>query len=132
MEFVGQPKEGSVSKRVRVSHGCTMPPLLPSRSAYTALKRSGVDKDEVITHRVWTFDAAGEVEAWTYKPGYAASGERLYTMDDGRVMRLGSIGAKRAAACFSINAAGDADLGSAHLAEHGTNLAADLKISINS
>jgi len=81
---------------------------------------------------VWTFDAAGEVEAWTYKPGSAASGERLYTMDDGCVMRLGANCVKRCAACFSVNAADDADLGSAHFAEQDTNLAADLKISTNS
>jgi len=132
MELVSRPKDGSVSKRVRVSHGCTMPRLLPSRSAYTALKRSGVDRDGVITHRVWTLDAAGEVEAWTYKPGSAASGERLYTMDDGRVMRLGANGVKRSAACFSVNAADDADLSSAHFADQDTDLAADLKISTNS
>jgi len=132
LELIGRPNDGSVSKRVRVSHGCTMPRLLPSRSTYAALKRSGVDKAIAVPHRLWTLDAAGEVEAWAYKPGSAATGERHYTIGDGREMRLGSNGVKRSAASFSINGEHDADLNSARFADQDTTLAADLKISTNS
>jgi len=132
LELVGRPKDGSVSKRVRVSHGCTMPRLLPSRSTYATMKRTGVDKNVTVAHRLWVLDAAGEVEAWTYKPGSAATGERYYTLEDGREMRLGANGVKRSATCFSVNGDDDADLGTAHFADQDTNLAADLKISTNS
>jgi len=63
LELIGRPNDGSVSERLRVSHGCSMPRLLPSRSTYAALKRSGVDKAIAVPHRLWTLGAAREVEA---------------------------------------------------------------------
>lgn len=129
MERVGRLKGGSLPKRVRGSQGCTMLRLLSSRLAYTDLKRSGVDKDGVITHRVWKLDVAGHGKAWTYKPVSVKSCERLHTMDDCRVIRLGANGAKRSDVCFSVNNADDAHLGRAHFADQDTDLAADLKIS---
>jgi len=129
LELVGRPKDGSVSTRKRVSHGCTMPRLLPSRKAYATLKRSGVDSG-VVPHRLWTLDAAGEVEAWAYVAGSAFSGVRRYTLSDGRTKRLASGGIKRSATGFAFNSRSGTDPTS--LADQDTTLADDLRASTTS
>ena len=133
LELVDGPNDGSVATRVRVSHGLTMPRLLPSRKAYTARKRNGIESEVVSKHWLWTLDDRGEVDAWSYVSGSAASGERRYTTPDGRERRLGSSGTKRSAFAFVFDKSSSGPTaGPASMADQDASLADDLQAASTS
>lgn len=91
-----KPSATTRARRVQVSHGQSMPRILPARDAYTALKRHSVDSDGSIPHRLWTLAATGEVRTFHYVRGSATTGQRMYQGADCRQWRLSSSGTKRA------------------------------------
>jgi len=104
-EFSTASKPGGRARRLKVSHGVTMPRILPSRKEYTEMKRRGVEAVGRVPHRLWTFDTRGEVVVWTFVAGTAQSGTRLYMDAEGRQRELARSGVKRG----SLSAAAEGD-----------------------
>lgn len=96
-----KPAGAARSRRVPVSHGQTMPRILPGRDAYTAMKRHSIDSEGSVPHRLWTLSASGDVCTFSYLRGSATAGQRMYRGADGRQWRLSSSGTKRTLEGFS-------------------------------
>lgn len=97
------------ARRVRVSHGQSMPKVLPTGPAYSTLKREAVEVETGVPHRLWTMTASDAVDIWSFVSGSASAGQRVYSAVDGRRMRLKSSGTKRTLQGFSREAGGPVD-----------------------
>lgn len=92
------------TRRIKVSHGRSMPKILPGRTAYSSLKRAGVESGTGVPHFLWTMGSSNAVDVWTFVRGTAAAGQRVYSAGDGRRMRLLSGGIKRTLQGVSMEA----------------------------
>lgn len=123
----------SRARRDKVSHGRSMPKVLPSRSDYAAMKRRAVEVETGVPHRLWTFDANDVVKVWTFVTDSASASQRMYSGVDGRRMRLVSSGTKRTMQGYSRggNAAPD-DEHLAFVVGDDDDLLADLRAATTS